>query len=98
MPSFTLPDHFSAFDDPRQHCKVLYPLPEVLLSVLCGTMAGADDFVEIRKWCVQMLSFLRRFLTYEYGIPSHDTLHGAEPRRPISFLILRPALFSKIIE
>ena len=37
--------HFSSLEDPRQHWKVLYPLPEVLLVVLCGVMAGADDFV-----------------------------------------------------
>jgi len=75
MSSFSLLDHFSALDDPRQHWKVLYPLPEVLLLVLCGTMAGADDFVEIRKWGVQKLPFLRRFLPFEHGIPSHDTLN-----------------------
>ena len=47
----------------------------MLLVILCGTMAGADDFVEIRKWGVQKLPFLRRFLPYEHGIPSHDTLN-----------------------
>jgi len=43
-------DHFSALNDPRQSWKVLYPLPEVLLVILCGTLAGADDFVEINDW------------------------------------------------
>ena len=47
MSSPALLDHFSALDDPRQSWKVLYPLPEVLLVILCGTLAGADDFVEI---------------------------------------------------
>ncbi len=28
---------------------MLFPLPEVLLLVLCGTFAGAEDFVEIRR-------------------------------------------------
>jgi len=37
----SLIEHFSALEDPRQSCKVLYPLPEVLLLVLCGTLAGA---------------------------------------------------------
>lgn len=74
MSSSAILDHFSALDDPRQHCKVLYPLPEVLLLVLCGTMAGADDFVEIGHWGEKKLSFLKRFLPFEHGIPSHDTL------------------------
>jgi hypothetical protein len=42
MSKQTLLDHFSALKDPRQAWKVIYPLPEVLLIVLCGTMAGVD--------------------------------------------------------
>lgn len=38
---------FAALRDPHQAAKVLYPLPEVLLLLLCGTIAGADDFVEL---------------------------------------------------
>jgi predicted transposase YbfD/YdcC len=72
--SKTLLDHFSALEDPRQAAKVLYPLPEIILLLLCGTLAGADDFVEITLWGTQNLSFLRRFLPYAHEIPSHDTL------------------------
>ena len=39
MAKATLLDHFSALKDPRQAWKVVYPLPEVLLIVLCGTIA-----------------------------------------------------------
>ena len=68
-------DHFSALTDPRQSWKVVYPLPEILLTVLCATMAGADDFVEIKQWAESRLAFLRRFLAFTKGIPSHDTLN-----------------------
>jgi predicted transposase YbfD/YdcC len=67
--------HFAVLKDPRQLAKVLYPLPEVLLLVLCATLAGADDFVEIEEWGETRLEFLRRFLAYERGIPSHDALN-----------------------
>jgi predicted transposase YbfD/YdcC len=67
--------HFSALEDPRQAWKVVYPLPELLLLVLCATLAGADDFVETRLWGRQNLAFLRRFLPFRRGIPSHDTLN-----------------------
>jgi hypothetical protein len=67
-------EHFAALPDPRQHAKVLYPLPEILLLVLSATLAGADDFVETTLWGTQHLAFLRRFYRYEKGIPSHDTL------------------------
>ena len=68
-------DHFSALTDPRQRWRVMYPLPEILLLVLCATLCGMDDFVEIRLWGKQRLDFLRRFLPYERGIPAHDTLN-----------------------
>src|SRR6266849_24292 len=75
LPSSSLLDHFSALSDPRQRWRVLYPLPEILLLVLCATLSGMEDFVEIRLWGEQRLDFLRRFLPYERGLPSHDTLN-----------------------
>jgi predicted transposase YbfD/YdcC len=74
-PSRSLIDHFSALEDPRQAWKVVYPLPEILLLVLCGTLAGAEDFVEIRRWGMMNRDFLRRLLPYAGNIPSHDTLN-----------------------
>ena len=54
---------------------MLYPLPEVLLLLLCGTIAGANDFVELASdgaaitWpsCAAAMPYAR-------GVPSHDTL------------------------
>jgi predicted transposase YbfD/YdcC len=71
----SLLDHFAALQDPRQVRKVLYPLPEILLLILSATLAGADDFVEMEAWGGERLDFLRRFLPYRHGIPSHDTLN-----------------------
>ena len=71
----SLIDHFSALEDPRQAWKVIYPLPEVLLLVLGATLAGADDFVAVAAWGEEHLGFLRRFLPYADGIPSHDALN-----------------------
>ena len=64
-----------------------HPLPEVLLLVVCGTIASCDDFDDIAAWGEAHLSFLRRFLPYHYGVP------GA---RWLSMLMNRidPALFS----
>ena len=75
MAGEALLDHFSALEDPRQAWKVVYPLPEILLCVLCATMAGAEDFVEIERWAKRKLDFLRRFLPFANGIASHDTLN-----------------------
>lgn len=68
-------DHFSALNDPRQAWKVAYPLPEILLVILCGTLAGGQNFVEITQWAGHKLDFLRRLLPFRRGIPSHDTLN-----------------------
>jgi len=74
-PSRSILDHFSALRDPRQQWRVVYPLPEILLLVLCATLSGMEDFVEIRLWGELRLEFLRRFLAYDRGIPAHDTLN-----------------------
>jgi hypothetical protein len=68
--SIGLLDHFSALKDPREQWRVLYPLREVLLLLLCGTLSGMDDFVEINLWGRERLDFLRRFLPFEHGVPS----------------------------
>ena len=58
--SRSLLDHFSALEDPRQGWRVLYPLPEILLLVLCATLSGMEDFVEIRLWADQLRAALGR--------------------------------------
>ena len=83
----SLIDHFSELKDPRQVWKVVYPLPEIMLLVLCATIAAAEDFVEIRRWGREKLTFLRTMLPFERGIPSHDTLNDV-------MNALDPALFS----
>jgi predicted transposase YbfD/YdcC len=82
----SLIEHFSALEDPRQAWKVIYPLPEIMLLVLCATLAGAEDFVEARLWGCKHLDFLRRFLPFNDGLPSHDTLNDV-------INALDPALF-----
>ena len=54
---------------------MLSPLPEIMLVVLCATLAGAEDFVEMRQWGDTKINVLRRMLPFARGIPSHDTLN-----------------------
>src|SRR5215217_1991360 len=67
-------DHFSAVVDPRERWRVAYPLPEVLLLVVCGTIASCDDYDDIVDWGEAHLAFLRRFLPYFHGVPCADWL------------------------
>lgn len=70
----SLLEHFAEIKDPRQPCKVMYPLPEVLLLVVCATIAGCDDYDEIAAWGEERLEFLRRFLPHHWGVPCEDWL------------------------
>ena len=66
--------HFEGLEDVRQQKKVLYALPEVLLLTLCAVLSGADGWVEVALYGTRKLSFLRRFLPFADGTPSHDQL------------------------
>jgi predicted transposase YbfD/YdcC len=61
--------HFSELDDDREAWRVLYPIKEVLLLVVCATIASCDDFDDIVEWGEQHLDFLRRFSEFYHGIP-----------------------------
>lgn len=67
-------EHFAALPDPRQSRKVLYPLDEVLLLTLCAVLCGADGWVSVALFGEQKPGFLRRYLPFENGTPSHDQL------------------------
>jgi predicted transposase YbfD/YdcC len=65
----SLLDHFSAVDDPREAWRIAHPLPEVLLLIVCASIASCDDFDDIAAWGENHLPFLRRFLPYHHGVP-----------------------------
>jgi predicted transposase YbfD/YdcC len=67
-------EHFGDMPDPRQQAKVLYPLSEIILLTLCAIICGADSYVEIEEFGNAKIDFLRRFLYFKHGIPSHDTI------------------------
>jgi hypothetical protein len=57
------------FDDPRNVWRISHPLAEILLLVVCGTIAGCDDYDHIAAWGEAHLAFLRRHLPYRNGVP-----------------------------
>jgi predicted transposase YbfD/YdcC len=61
--------HFSEIEDTREPWRVMYPLSEVLLLVVCGTIAACDDFDDIAAWGRHHLEFLRRFSPFYHGTP-----------------------------
>ena len=80
-------EHFSVIEDPRDCWRVAHPLPEVLLLVVCATIASCDDFDDISAWGESHLNFLRRFLPFHHGVPGGRWLNILMNR-------IDPALFS----
>ena len=80
-------DHFAIIDDPREQWRVAHPLPEILLLVVCGTIADCDDYEGIAEWGAAHLAFLRRFLPYHHGVPGSRWLNMLMNR-------IDPGLFS----
>ena len=74
-------------EDPRDVRRILHPLPEILLLVVCGTVADCDDYEDIAAWGAAHLDFLRRHLPYEHGVPGERWLTILMNR-------INPALFA----
>ncbi len=62
-------DHFAITDDPRAVRRVAHPLAEVLLLVVCATLAGCDDYDHIAVQGEVHLDVLRRHLPNDHGTP-----------------------------
>lgn len=80
-------EHFSQVEDPRDVRRILHPLPEILLLVVCGTIADCDDYEEIAAWGAAHIDFLRRYLPYAHGVPGERWLTILMNR-------INPALFA----
>jgi predicted transposase YbfD/YdcC len=64
---------FEDLTDPRVERTRRHDLFELVVVALCGTIAGADSWLDIERFGKERLEWLRTFLQLEEGIPSHDT-------------------------
>ena len=64
---------FEDLTDPRMERTRVHDLFELVVVALCGTIAGADSWLDIERFGNERLDWLRTFLKLEEGIPSHDT-------------------------
>ena len=87
----SLLEHFSVIDDPRASWRVAYPLSEVILLAVCGTIADCDDYDEIADWGEAHLDFLRSLSEFHFGVPCQDWLRALMNR-------LDPVLFRACFE
>lgn len=59
--------------DPRQAWKVSHNLHDILVIVVCATIAGLEHFTEFEDYAEANEDWFRTFLDLPNGIPSHDT-------------------------
>ena len=69
----SLSEAFVHVQDPRVQGRCRYPLIEVIVVSVCATLAGANTWAEIETFGNSKIVWLRGFLPFENGIPSHDT-------------------------
>ena len=67
-------DYFMDLEDPRCEKNKLHPMPELLFITLCAVICGAEGWQDVEDFGHAKLPFLRRYLAYEHGVPSDDTL------------------------
>lgn len=66
---------FRHIPDPRRpQGNFRYPLEEIFFLVISAVVSGLEDWVHIEEFGNDQLDWLRRYYTYEHGIPSHDCL------------------------
>lgn len=66
-------EHFERVSDPRVNRGENYPLVEMIFVALCGTICGCNSWVDVAEFGECKLSWFRKFLPFERGVPSHDT-------------------------
>ena len=64
---------FEGLEDWRNAQQTRHRLSELLTIAVCAVLSGADDFEDISQWGRMKLSWLRGFLSLDYGIASPDT-------------------------
>jgi hypothetical protein len=66
-------DCFKSLKDPRSERNRFYSMAEILLVVLCAAICGAQGWQDVENFGKVKIDFLRRYLSYDRGIPSDDT-------------------------
>ena len=67
-------DFFKGVPDHRIDRRKLHPVEEILLVTFCGSIAGCDSWDDLELFGQTKLEMLQRYLPFENGPPSDDTL------------------------
>ena len=60
--------HFEVLEDPRDIRGRMHELTNIIIMTIYGILCGYTDFLNVHE------EYLKKLLSLENGIPSHDTL------------------------
>ena len=70
-----LSEELEQIEDFRDSSKVIYPISEIIFTVLFGIMMGHKSWYEFEESANLNLPWLRHFYKFSNGIASHDTMN-----------------------
>ena len=65
--------HFSDLDDPRLNRGNNHSLFDMVVIGVVATACGANHWTDVERFGKAKIDWFEKYLTLEYGIPSHDT-------------------------
>jgi predicted transposase YbfD/YdcC len=74
-PLHKLIEVFSCLKDPRIERSKVYALNEIIFLTISAVISDCNGWDEIEDFGIDKLQWLRKYLPYQYGIPSHDTIN-----------------------
>jgi hypothetical protein len=66
-------EHFENVADPRVNRGRNYPLTEMVFVALCAAICDCNSWADVAMFGKCKLTWFRKFLPFERGVPSHDT-------------------------
>lgn len=65
---------FDGVEDPRVDRTKLFSIAEIMFVTLCAVISGVESWRGVEDFGEDRLDWLRKFIPYEHGIPSHQTI------------------------
>ena len=61
-------------DDPRIERTKLHKLTDILFIVICAMICGFTGWEQFELFALSRVSWLKKYISLENGVPSHDTI------------------------
>ncbi len=72
--SASILEHFTSLVDPRIERRKRHALADIVLLTICAVVSGANGWEAIEEFGCEKLDWLRQFVPFKNGVPSHDCI------------------------